>query len=166
MSKEKLEQLYLRSDGIAETRSGLFAVRMLKCSGVVDGLRFFSYRPTFNSDTKTVMWPEENSFALFPSATATGLMNKGYAGKITQDEVDSYNEQLGVEPDEDSEDEDHSEEDDNSEDTQDNEDEPEEEETSDETEEEPEGEDEPEEEPATTRKSRRNRKKNTKGGEN
>lgn len=117
---------------------------MLRRSGVTKGGAYLSYKPSFDSATKTVMWPEDNEFALFPSAVAKGLMDRGYAKPITKEEVDAYNEQLGDEPvvvdEEDSEDED-------SQETADEED--------------SEG-DELEEKPAESSRSRRNRKKGAK----
>lgn len=86
------EKLYLRSDGIAETPSGLFAVKMLvRGQNYGNGRRQLRFRTSFYADPTIVEWNAEDDFALYPAALATALVTRGYAKSVSKDVVDAYN---------------------------------------------------------------------------
>lgn len=87
-----LEKLHLRSDGFAETQSGLFAVDMLRQSGTDgEGNAFFRFRPGYLEQAVTVIWPQDDAFVLIPEGTAKVLVARKYAKPIDQDMIDRHN---------------------------------------------------------------------------
>lgn len=85
-------ELYLRSDGYAEDKSGEIAVVMLRWSTDDGTTRNFNYQMTFTTDPLSISWTDrESNFALLPYEFASGLLSKGWARNLTREEVDAVN---------------------------------------------------------------------------
>lgn len=83
--------LYQRSDGYWETKTGLFAVTMVKSSGSnSDGLKFFNFKPSSMSETYRVEWNIGDKLQLFPADIAKLLLSRGWAVEPQQDALDWY----------------------------------------------------------------------------
>lgn len=72
--------LHRRSDGFVETPEGEFAVVMRAMSGIrFDGVKWFTYKLSVNSEEITVEWDHKDNFALFPADISRGLIAMNYA---------------------------------------------------------------------------------------
>lgn len=88
-----MEKLTKRSDGIAETPSGDFAVFMTRSYQLTsDDVRFFSYRPSIVGDPVRIEWVGD--IAVIPPLYALSLIKSGHGRNPTDDEVDYYNLEL------------------------------------------------------------------------
>lgn len=90
-----MEKLQFRSDGAAETSSGLFAVIMTITSGRDEETSFFEYKTTPLADAMRIEWPTpvENApdVVLLPQDEARFLVRSGYARGLTKNQVEAYN---------------------------------------------------------------------------
>lgn len=93
---ESSEKLFIRSDGVSETKSGLTAVVPLRFSGYREdtGRVFFRFAVNPSSPPQEIEWSRDDSFALFPSDLAEVLLTRGYARPVDEDVVNEYNESL------------------------------------------------------------------------
>lgn len=87
-----MEKLHYRSDGAAETPSGLFAVLPVIRSGEFDGVAFFEYKASPISDITRIEWPAHSDVILIDVEVAKELVRAGYAMGLTKNQVDAYNE--------------------------------------------------------------------------
>lgn len=94
-----MEKLHLRSDGYAETPSGLFATVMTRSSGVTaTGLNWFRFKTTSYQDRVTLEWPTSTDVIIVSKDIVDFLEAHRYARPLTADEVDGYNEAVDAAP--------------------------------------------------------------------
>lgn len=86
-----MEKLSLRSDGIAETPSGLFAVIPRHKSGETDDTAWFAFKPGMLSEAIRIEWPKQASIVIIPSDIAVTMLRMGYAYNLTAEVVAAYN---------------------------------------------------------------------------
>lgn len=91
-----MESLQKRSDGFAETQSGLFGVVPLNYKEDEDGVRFKSFRPGFTNPIIEVNW--KGDIAVVEEEVARAFMNYGYAEYPTQDQIEAYNAEYADKP--------------------------------------------------------------------
>jgi hypothetical protein len=86
-----MEKLHYRSDGAAETSSGLFAVLPVVRSGTFDGKAYFEYKATPIADITRIEWPATTDVVLIAPDIARELVRSGYATGLTSSQVERYN---------------------------------------------------------------------------
>jgi hypothetical protein len=89
-----MEKLQRRSDGIAETRSGLFAVAPLRSSGKDNHFKWFDFRKTAVSDVIRVRWPIDEEIAVIEAGIANFMLNKKYARQVSDRQINEWNEAI------------------------------------------------------------------------
>lgn len=86
-----MEQLHRRSDGIAETPSGLFAVTPRTKSGVtVNGVAWFEFRASYTTPVVRIEWDDRSPFIMIDGETANQMLRLGYADNITDEHIAMY----------------------------------------------------------------------------
>lgn len=86
-----MESLQRRSDGFAETASGLVAVKPLRQSGNNSEISWFEYKTRPMAETTVLRWRIEDQIAVIDEATAKFLLTAGYARNATDGEVLVWN---------------------------------------------------------------------------
>lgn len=89
-----MEKLFKRADGYSEASDGKFAIVPLRRTGISEDFYYFTFKPTFNSQSIRVEWPTESAIAIIPSETATTMVRLNHARNLTKDEVEQYNESV------------------------------------------------------------------------
>lgn len=86
-----MEKLHKRSDGIAETPSGNFAIIPKRFSGKSEELKWFEFRTSTIAEVTRVEWPASAPFIITEADVAVAMVRLGYATNVTQELVDRYN---------------------------------------------------------------------------
>ena len=86
-----MEKLHKRSDGIAETPSGNFAIIPKRFSGKSEELKWFEFRTSALAEVTRVEWPASAPFIITEADVAVAMVRLGYAINVTQELVDRYN---------------------------------------------------------------------------
>jgi type IV secretory pathway VirB10-like protein len=86
-----MERLQRRSDDIAETRSGLFAVAFKRHLSETSDLYSFSFHVKPAEPPITIRWRKEDGIAVIDQHVAIILLNRGYARNITDEELLRWN---------------------------------------------------------------------------
>lgn len=86
-----MEKLHKRSDGIAETPSGNFAIIPRRFSGKSEELKWFEFRTSTVAEVTRVEWPASAPFIITEADVAVAMVRLGYAVNVTQELVDRYN---------------------------------------------------------------------------
>jgi len=86
-----MEQLHRRSDGIAETPSGLFAVTPRTKSGVTgNGVAWFEFRASYTTPVVRIEWDDRSPFIVIDGETANQMLRLGYADNISDEQLALY----------------------------------------------------------------------------
>ncbi len=86
-----MERLQRRSDDIAETRSGLFAVAFKRHLKETSDLYSFSFHVKPAEPAIEIRWRKEDGIAVIDQHVAMILLNRGYARNITDEELLRWN---------------------------------------------------------------------------
>lgn len=86
-----MEKLQRRSDGIAETLSGLFAVSPTRVSAQTSDINIFTFRPTAVSDAVEVRWRKDDGIAVIEQSTARMMLDRRYAEQASDDQIARWN---------------------------------------------------------------------------
>lgn len=89
-----MEKLQRRSDGIAETLSGLFAISPKRTSGSDEQFNWFDYRRTAVAPITRVRWPRGETIAVIEAPVANFMLHEGYARQVSDDEILEWNERI------------------------------------------------------------------------
>lgn len=91
--------VYRRSDGTVESLDGNFAVTMNYFTGIIENVKFFTYRPNITRPEMRIEWNESDKLCLFSFDIASGLIHMNYARWPTDEEIQWANETLAPTPD-------------------------------------------------------------------
>jgi hypothetical protein len=86
-----MERLQRRSDDIAETRSGLFAVAFKRHLSETSDLYSFSFHQKPALPPVTIRWRKEDGIAVIDAGIAVQVLNRGYARNVTDEEIARWN---------------------------------------------------------------------------
>jgi hypothetical protein len=87
-----MEKLSRRSDGYAETPSGLFAIAPKAITGVTaDGTAWFKFRASVLSEPVRVEWPNGAPVVAVDQNVALIMLRNRYAQNVTDKQIDDYN---------------------------------------------------------------------------
>jgi hypothetical protein len=86
-----MEKLQRRSDGIAETPSGLFAISPKRSSGRDSETNWFDFKKRATSETIRVRWPRGETIAVIDSSIALFMLSAAYARNASDEEVRAWN---------------------------------------------------------------------------
>jgi len=86
-----MEKLQRRSDGIAETSSGLFAVSPTRVSAQTSDLNVFTFRPSVVSEPVEVRWRKDDGIAVIEQSVARMMLDRRYAEQATDEQVARWN---------------------------------------------------------------------------
>lgn len=92
-----MEKLFKRADGYCEASDGDFAIFPERRSGVDGDNFFFTFKPSFNSQSIRVEWPTDSAIAIIPSETAITMIRLNHARNLSKEEVDQFNASIDFE---------------------------------------------------------------------
>lgn len=83
-------EFFKRSDGYVETKDGGFVAVMLASDpNLPENKNQFTYKPSFVSESISIQWPVGQAFVVLPFNVVSGLIVKGYARQLSDDEIES-----------------------------------------------------------------------------
>jgi len=85
-----MEKLQRRSDGVAETLSGQFAILPTR----IDQFNWFDFRRTAVAPVTRVRWLRNEKIAVIDANTAVFMLNAGYAKQITDEQLVEWNDNI------------------------------------------------------------------------
>lgn len=87
-----MEKLHKRSDGFAETPSGLFAVVPKYSQKPRNGVAWFSFRPSVLSEHPIrVEWPQDQHMIVIDADTAAAMVRLSFANMPDEELIEQYN---------------------------------------------------------------------------